>query len=69
MEPRSHTHDCYVQTIQGDAEDEPRGFFAVCPTCGSDRFPDRLERSEAEEDGRQHRELLEPVPGQEELGL
>lgn len=43
-------HRCYVQTICGGA----KGYFAVCPTCGMDGFPDRKTHAEAEADGANH---------------
>lgn len=43
-------HQGYVQTIG----DPPRGFFAVCPTCGPDLFPDRDTRDAAQADVESH---------------
>lgn len=40
-------HNAYVQT-------KPGGYFASCPTCGMDTFPERVTHAEAAKDARAH---------------
>lgn len=41
-----YRHRGYIQTIEGGK----RGFFASCPTCGCEQFPNRHTRDEAQAD-------------------
>lgn len=51
-------HDAYVQAICGGE----KGWFASCPSCGCDGFPDRETFVDAQEDADLHRERYRDAP-------